>query len=455
MRMNNICKISIILIALLHVVKMFVPAISLPLLFFLTLLLLVFGFPLQGKGFRKITLFFLLTGSAILVYYQMPLESWMQSLVSMTNVIAIIAVMQLFTLPIEIGGYSRTVGYWLRKSFKKESSLFFFSMAVTHVFSSFLLFGTVPVMVSLFSGALKDNIPNYKRFLAAAIVRGYAMAIFWTPGAVIMLLALQVTNVAWFDLFLPGFLLSQLGLFTSYLFEHFTRLNRPISSTVKSQEASPEETLLAYRQSAHIVLVVLGLLILVAFFEFIALGSGTGRILRAGLMVTSLWLLYYRNHAQMGGALFRHWESGIAKAADLAVLFVAMGLFAGAVDHSGILIQFQPAMQNWVNQLGLVSIVVIPLIYILLAVTGIHPFILIVILGKILTALSLPLSPVSIALLLLLASSVSFIVSPFAGMVLMTAKFLNVRPMEVAIKWNAAFCMLFLAEGIIFACLWK
>lgn len=77
-----------------------------------------------------------------------------------------------------------------------------------------------------------------------------------------------------------------------------------------------------------------------------------------------------------------------------------------------------------------------------------------VILGKILTALSLPIPAVSIALILLLSSSISFIASPFAGMVLMTAKFLNVKPMEVAVTWNAGYCVLFLAEGILFACLW-
>lgn len=77
-----------------------------------------------------------------------------------------------------------------------------------------------------------------------------------------------------------------------------------------------------------------------------------------------------------------------------------------------------------------------------------------VILGKVLTTLSLPIPAVSIALILLLSSSISFIASPFAGMVLMTAKFLNVKPMEVAVTWNAGYCVLFLAEGILFACLW-
>lgn len=450
--MKNICKIAILVITLLHVLKIIVPVNSLPVLFFFTVLLFIMGLPMQGKGFQKITLFFLLTGSAILTYYKLPFVIWMQSFVSMTNLIAIIVVMQLFSLPIEIGEYSNTVEYWLKKSFRKESSLFAFAMLVTNAFASFLLFGTVPVMVSLFSKALKNNISNYQRFLGTAIVRGYALALFWAPGAIIMLLVLQVTGVSWFDLFLPGLILSLIGLATSYLFEHVTRLNKPIIAAATRR--TPETAELASKQSLHIFMVVLGLLMLVALFDTFSIGVGTGKILMAGLIVVGLWLFYYRRHALLSSTFHKYWESGITKATDLSVFFIAMGLFAGAIDKSGVLTQIQPVLQSGVNQLGLFSIIIVPLVFIFLALAGIHPLILAVIFGKILTSISLPLPIVSIALILVLSSSISFIVSPFAGMVLMTAKFLNVKPSEVSIKWNSAYCGVFLAEGIIFACLW-
>jgi hypothetical protein len=408
---------------------------------------------MQGPGFRKITLFFLLLGSSILTYYKLPFIIWMQSLVSMTNVIAIIVVMQLFSLPITLGQYSNTIEFWLQKSFNKESSLFVFAMLVTNIFSSFLMFGTVPVMVSLFSKALKNNIPNYQRFLATAIVRGYSLVLLWAPGAIIILLVLQVTEISWLELFFPGVLLSLLGLVSAYGFEHFTRLNKPIL-TAPTHAAAPEKAHLAYKQSIHIILVVLGLLLTVSCFELFSVGSGTGRILLSGLTIASLWLFYYRRHPRLSYAFEQYWESGIIKATDFSVFFIAMGLFAGSIDKSGILTAIQPMLQTGVNQLGLLSVIAVPILYILLSLTGIHPLILTVILGKILMSVSLPLPTVSIALLLLLSGSISFIVSPFAGMVLMTAKFQNVKPIEVSVKWNATFGVLFLVEGIVFACLW-
>jgi hypothetical protein len=449
--MKTICKMALLVITLLHVIKLFMP-VNLELLTSFTALLFVLGLFMQRKGFRTITLIFFALGIGILVYYKLPFSLWMSSFTSMTNIIAIIVVMQLFAIPIEVGHYSDTIEYWLKKLFKKESSLYLFAMLVTNLFSSFLLFGTVPVMVSLFNKALKNNVRDHQRFFATAIMRGYALVLFWAPGAVIMLLVMQVTHVSWSELFLPGLLLSIIGLLTSYLLEHFSGLNKPILTEPLPTSSSIAKN--APKQTAHILLVVIFLLLLISFFEAFSIGSATGRILLSGLLVSTIWIVSFFKNAELKNVLSLYWKGGITQATDFSVFFIAVGLFAGAVDHSGILSHIQPLLQGSVNHLGIFSILIIPLVFILIAVCGIHPLVLAVMFGKILLAVSLPLSPVSIALILTLSASISFIISPFAGMSLMTAKFLNVTPMEVSLKWNLLFCTIFLIEGLIFAYAW-
>lgn len=450
--MKNICKMALLVITLLHVIKLFMP-LNLELLTFFTALLFGLGLFMQRKGFRTITLIFFALGVGILVYYKLPFPLWMSSLTSMTNIIAIIVVMQLFAIPIEVGHYSDTIEYWLKKLFKKESSLYLFAMLVTNLFSSFLLFGTVPVMVSLFNKALKNNVSDHQRFFATAIMRGYALVLFWAPGAVIMLLVMQVTHVSWSELFLPGLFLSIIGLLTSYLLEHFSRLNKPILTEPLPANSSIAQN--APKQTAHILLVVISLLLLISFFEAFSIGSATGRILLAGLLVSTIWIVSFFKNAELKSVLSLYWKGGITQATDFSVFFIAVGLFAGAVDHSGILSHIQPLLQGSVNHLGIFSILIIPLLFILIAVCGIHPLVLAVMFGKILLSVSLPLSSVSIALILILSAAISFIISPFAGMSLMTAKFLNVTPIEVSLKWNILFCTLFLIEGLVFAYLWS
>jgi len=268
-------------------------------------------------------------------------------------------------------------------------------------------------------------------------------------------LVMQVTHVSWSQLFLPGLLLSAIGMFTSYALEHFTRLNKPIvsiSETIHASSSSIAKN--APKQTSHIAFVIISLILGIYLFEKFSIASGTGRILLAGLIVSTIWIAYYRKCAELKTVLSLYWKGGIMQATDFSVFFIAVGLFAGAVDHSGVLGHIQPLLQESVNHLGIFSIIVIPLLFIGIAVCGIHPLVLAVMFGKILLSVALPLSSVSIALILILSAAISFIISPFAGMSLMTARFLNVTPLEVSIKWNLVFCLLFLFEGLVFAYFW-
>ena len=280
--MQKICKYAILGITFLHVLHIITPLYE-NILACLTLVLFLFGLPAQKKGFRTITLLFLLFGIGILITYELPFSIWVSSLNSMTNIIAIIVVMQLFALPIEVGEYSDAVEYWLKRLFQKESSLYLFAMVVTNLFSSFLLFGTVPVMVALFDKALKNSISEYKRFFATAIMRGYTLVLFWAPGAVMILLVMQVTHITWSQLFIPGLIISIIGLLTSYVIEHFSGLNKPILKHIPAPLTITQSE--ATHKSFHIILVILGLISSISLFEMLSIGTSTGRILLAGFLV--------------------------------------------------------------------------------------------------------------------------------------------------------------------------
>lgn len=450
--MNSFCRISLIVITLFHIISIFAK-INQHILDISAISLLVFGLPLQKKGFRKITLIFLFLGSLILLFYKMPYSIWLKSVSSMTNIIAITIVMQLFTIPISIGKYSLTVEYWLKRLFKKESSLYFFAMLVTNLFSSFLLFGTIPVMVSLFTKALSHSVSDHKYFLSTAILRGYSLVLFWTPGAIVMLLVMQVTNVSWSSLFVPGIILSLIGMITAYGYEHIMHLNKPLISNIGGSAAMVRPN--AGVQSLHILAVVVGLLILVSLFDYAEVGSsGIGRVLLAGLITSVLWIAAYSKRKILKYYIGDYFKNGIADSTDFSVFFIAIGFFAGAVDSSGILTLLQPVLQIGVNHLGFMSVIIIPAVFIALSMVGLHPLVLTVLLGKILLSVDLPLTVVGVALMIILSASISLIVSPFAGMTLMTSKMLNAEPVDVAFKWNFWFCVIFLIEGIIFAFLW-
>ncbi|QDR82655.1 hypothetical protein [Sporomusa termitida] len=451
--MKLLCKCAILVIAIIYLLQPFFPGDLSHFLFFNTLIVLASALPLQTKSFKQITLTFLGLGVLLLVYTQAAYNIWAQTTISMTNVIAILIVMQLFTIPIEVGRYSEVIEFWLNQSFAKESSLFLFTTLLTHLFASFLLFGTVPVMVSLFGQVLKNSVSNFERFTAAAISRGYALVVLWAPGAINVFLVLQVTGVDWMDLFVPGLLLSIIGLLLSYYFESKTALSKkPLPSKSSDSKLPMPE---AKRKSLHIIAVVLGLVFGTVLFEKMQIGVSGNRIVLAGFIVSAIWTAYYARDPKLPETIKQYWDIGVLKAVDLAALFIAMGAFAGAIDHSGILLEIRPYLQQVANQVGILSLLLVPVIMIMMAVTGIHPFISIVLLGKLLTSLQLPISNISLALVLSLGGSISYILSPFGGIVLTLAKFINAKISDITLRWNFAFSMVYLLIGILFSYCWS
>jgi hypothetical protein len=418
------------------------------------LLLLVASVPLMGRSFKKITVMFLVLGVGLMFYAGQPLSAWIAAVLSMKNVISIIVVMQLFSIPIEVGKYNMAVRYWLQKSVKSQSILFLFTTVVTHLFSSFLLFGTVPVMVSLLGDTLKRSVSHYERFLSAAVLRGYSLALLWAPGAIILLLVVQATRVAWIEVLIPGLLLSLIGMITSVILESRLRLSADLKVGREAVDASPLTEAAARRKAYQVIIVVLGLVLLTVILEKAHFGLYSSRVLFAGAIIVLIWTSAFVRRPEFYPTLKNYWQQELLKPIDLVPLFLSLGIFSMAIEKAGLIAVVQPGLQAIVNTMGEFSMAALPAFMILCALAGVHPYVSIIMIEKVLSALQLPIEPVSLALSLSVGSVICFILSPFAGMVLTLAKFIDSRTVDIAFRWNWAFSLIFFVEGVLFAYCW-
>ncbi|KAB2950943.1 hypothetical protein F9B85_13720 [Heliorestis acidaminivorans] len=452
--MKTICKIALFLLAGIHLIKPFVPVDFTILLFITTLLVLGTGIVLMGQGFRIITFVFLILGVGLLLFYGQPFEVWISSINALTNVVAIVAIMQLFAIPIAVGQYDRVVRYWITKSSQGERGLFLITTAGTQFLTSLLMFGSIPVMIAILGDTLKNCVSNYQRFVATATVRGYGLAALWAPGAINLFLVMQATGVYWSDIVLPGFLLGILGIFISYLLERKVQLssqNYSLAVEDNQQKVSPSE---AQKKSFFLVFVLICLGLLIFLFDQLAIGTSSNRVVMAVALVTFLWtILHFRNPA-LTRTLKQYWDHGALKTVDLGPFLVAMGLFSGALEHSGLITELQSLLQIYINSLGIFAIFLIPFLMIVASLVGIHPFITIVMFGKILIALHLPISDVTLALCLALGGSLSYIISPFAGVTIALSNYVDAKVWDVTIRWNWLFVAIYFIVGVSFAYFW-
>lgn len=61
----------------------------------------------------------------------------------------------------------------------------------------------------------------------------------------------------------------------------------------------------------------------------------------------------------------------------------------------------------------------------------------------------------SIALCLALGGSISYMISPLAGVILILAEYIGCTTRDITLRWNWRFCLLYYLEGILFACFWS
>lgn len=457
--MKNLFRISVFAIILLNLGGTLFgvrPELRLDFLLFLaSMAALISGFPLMSKGFQKTAIIFLGLGAAMLAIGRKPLESWMNAASSMTNIIAIVAVMQTFTVPIRVGRYDKAIRTWMEGRFKRKATLFAFMTLTIHLMTSFLNLGSIPVSVGLFETTLKTRVPEWRRFYARAATRGYVLAALWSPGAVILFLVVQASGLTWSKVFIPGFLLACLGTCVSLLAEVFGSRGKETLSAEGPPDQSPvQEARTESGRILHIIAVAGSFILVAAILEWLKIGTASGRTIMAGAVIVTGWTLFLLRSPGMRVALQTQWLQGTLKVADIAPFFVAMGVFSGALEQSGLLELSAPFLKSAAASLGATSVIFIAGGIVAGSLIGMHPFITIVLFGKILSYLALPIPPITTALALSVGGATAYMVTPFAGFIMTIAKLIEAKAVDVALNWNWRFSILFFTAGILYAFGW-
>jgi len=368
----------------------------------------------------------------------------------MTNIIAIVAVMQTFAIPIKVGAYDEAIKSWMDGRLKGKSSLFIFLTLTTHLLTSFLNMGSVPVTVSLFEPTLKARVPDWKRFFARAATRGYVLSVLWSPGAVNLSLVAQATGLSWSQVFIPGFILAFLGMGASWFSEF---LGSRGGNALLPQPDGHNDRLEGGR-AAHVLGIVAVFIVLVAALERLKIGASAGRTVLAGLVLALVWTLSQARRPGMKTAIKTHWREGLLKVGDIAPFFVAMGIFSTALEASGLLEAAAPFLKAAADFLGSASVILIAGIIAAASLVGLHPFITIVLFGKVLSYVSLPISPITTALALSVGGAAAYMITPFAGMIMIMSRLIGVKAADITLRWNWRFSLAFLAGGLIYAFAW-
>lgn len=209
-------RVFLCFLVLFDVLTMFFTPLQYPMMV-ISLLVLILGFHHLGSTFKWATGIFLVLGLILVFSNGFSLAKLTTGVNSMDGIIVLLIVMQLFTIPINIGGYQNSIVNLVNTKLPTNRRLFVFTMIITFLLSSILSMGTVPIIYSILGPILQKRLgKNYERFSSVAISRAFTLGTLWAPGAATIFLISSITRVPLQKLFIPSLTLGILGLILSY-----------------------------------------------------------------------------------------------------------------------------------------------------------------------------------------------------------------------------------------------
>jgi len=406
-------------------------------------MLLIVYLPRISKAFRVPAWIFTFCGAGLLIWKQAPAEVWAAALNSMLQTVAIIAVMQTLSISIGLGNYSRAISDALRRYARDQGVLFFLVEVFAHLLCSILNIGEAIILLGSFDEELKGQINDYPHFVAGAITPGHSTAFLWAPGSLTVLLTLQIFGLEWSEYVLPALCIAAGGMVIAGAMR-YPELHRKLLPR-GNEPAAPGSP----RKLAILGVVILVIVCSVSGLEPLMPHVGGGeRLIVSVAVVSAVWLLSQCCTPGLGRELRRFCTVTLPDSGSLGAFFISMGLFSHALQYVGLDSVLDRAAAPLLTLPPVLLLAVVPLIIIAFSMIGVHPMVSLAVLGSLLTRLVGDATALQLALATALGCGLSYMISPFAGLILLLSHLLQLPPREVALKQNLRFSIVYYVVGI-------
>ncbi|HSR71447.1 MAG TPA: hypothetical protein VLL72_03610 [Kiloniellales bacterium] len=279
--------------------------------------------------------------------------------------------------------------------------------------------------------------PSARLRLTTGAMRGFSAAAIWSPVFVAMSVVLSVLpGLRWSGIAWRAILLAAAVLALAWLWNAMQRSSEAGGTAGSAPARPPGTTWLAAAAILSALLVPVILLFEVYHFSIpIALGL-------VAPVMAAIWQGAQGPAGERAPAVSRRAAAVFAALPGLrneALLFFAANVFglglSAWVDPAALagLLEILPGHA--------IRIPVLVLFGILLAGLGVHPIVVVVAVGNVLSPAVLGLSVTEVALVLLVIWGLGTAMSPFSGTILQVARLTNTSPFTIAWRWNAPFCL--------------
>ena len=425
-------------------------------------IVLALNIPYMGKTFRIPAWVFCTLGAAIVIIGHAPLSQWVYGFNSMMKTVVILIAVQTLSLAINIGRYEDAVSGVMGGRIHSKAVFFIILLLLSHLLAGVMSLGSVVIIIAAVLPAVIGRIRNERHFIAEAITIGYCTLFLWAPGTVTVLMSMQIFELSWGEYFIPAITLAIIGLVLGCIvgFIQYGRQDKQEAEAlgiVDNDQLSQDkmnlaelETVSPRRKIIELILVLALIVAGISLLEYLDFSNASGRMIVVSLIVSVVWIALIKSRNEEADITSLWWNKKLPGNNDLYTFFLAMGIFSAGISYSGLDAAMAGfgAMHSSIIAAGVIP--ALPLLIIALSLIGIHPFISVIMVGQILTSMSLGVSNLQLGLTMSLGCCLSYMVSPFAGLILTMSDNLKLTPAEICFKINLKFAILYYAAALIY-----
>ncbi|SHM72267.1 hypothetical protein [Gracilibacillus kekensis] len=434
---------------LLHIISVFFPnqLLSYALGFF-ALLMLMISFRRASKLFQILGTGFITIGIILFFSTNLIWVDVIPLLGGNLSLLALLAVLPWMNSVVAAGRFDKLMQHLLQGNVEHLGQLYQRSTTAMMSLTAFLNVSSATIAQDV----LVDNLKPFKKniankFIMMATLRGYSLALPWSPLEVLLAMAIFITGVNYAAL-LPWMIFITILMYVlDSLWGRwfFRKYDYP------SLEAKPKRKQHDQKRSKIIQLSI-------ALSSFLALVILLGNLFNIDfiLIVTLLvfpfacvWALVMKRWKSFWVIGTTRWKHSMNNMHNFIVLFVTLALFTNTLNESPALMIVQEPIVTF-KDYPIVILIMIQLLFVFLSMFGVHPVATIGILSGISTLLMDVLSPMSLAVILIIGGVSTVPIGTYGLVVTIISMSLKQSPYYIT-YYNLIYSFVFGWIGILLA----
>lgn len=433
------------IVFLLYIVNVFVESNQLSyLLGILAMMMLFISFFGASKLFKILGSTFFIIGGTLFYSTGQSLTILPTYFVSNIPLLALLAMLPWMNSAVRSGRFDRSLSELIKVNVSDLGKLYPRSSITTLILGAFLNLPATTISQDVLKTILSTLNKNIRdSFVSTATLRGYSLALLWSPLEIMVALAIFTTGVEYVILLPFLIFICVISFLLDAIWGRVYYKKYSYGTDTAKKHHNNMENLM--KRIFHFVLsLILFLTLVIVFGNLFQLDF----ILTVTLLIfpyALIWSLFMKRGSSFWIIGWNTWKTKTNNMRDFIVLFLSLSLFSNSLSNTSFL-QIIEKPLFFVSDYPIILLFLIQAVFVFLSMFGIHPIATAGILSGFIPTLLEIYNPVSVALILITGPVATFPVGTYGLLVTLTSVSLNKSPHKITL-YNLPYSLLVMIVG--------